>query len=101
MREFKKGALITVVDDDDRRIPEYLASGWKETTLTEKPKDDADKRKEKAMDDVNKSEGKSNGKKTTASDKKINDAIKANETAATESEEVDDGLIKKGQNMEA
>jgi len=36
MKTFTKGVLITVVDDDDYRIAEYLASGWRETATVEK-----------------------------------------------------------------
>ncbi len=93
MKEFTKGNLITVVEDDDRRIPEYKKNGWQERPLTKKVKDDADKRKEEAINDANESEG--NGK-NTATDKKVNDAMSAKETAVAESEAVDDGLIKDG-----
>lgn len=91
MKTFTKGNLTTVVDDDDRRIPAYLASGWKETETAEKPKDDADKRTEKAIDDANASESKG---KNAAPDKKVNDAIAAAKTAEAELDTVDDGLIK-------
>lgn len=92
MREFIKDNLITVVDDDDRRIPEYLQNGWKERELTEKPKDVADSRIENAIVDANASEA--NGKRNNATDKKVNDAIKSGENANAESQVVDDGLIK-------
>ena len=29
MKEFTKGALVTVVEDNDRRIADYKANGWK------------------------------------------------------------------------
>ena len=91
MKTFTKGNLTTVVDDDDRRISAYLANGWKETDTAEKPKDDADKRAEKAIDDANASGKKG---KTAAPDKKVNDAIAAAKTAEAELDTVDDGLIK-------
>ena len=94
MKTFIKGNLTTVVDDDDRRIPAYLANGWKETDTAEKPKDDADKRTEKAIDDANASESKGKGGKNAAPDKKVNDAIAAAKTAEAELDTVDDGLIK-------
>ena len=92
MKEFIKGSLVTVVDDDDRRIPEYLKNGWEEKKQTQKPNDAADKRMEEAIADANASED--NGKRSRATDKKVNDAIKAKETAAAESQTVDDGLFK-------
>ena len=97
MKTFTKGNLTTVVDDDDRRIPAYLANGWKETDTAEKPKDDADKRTEKPIDDANASESKGKGGKkgkNAAPDKKVNDAIAAAKTAEAELDTVDDGLIK-------
>lgn len=99
MKTFTKGTLTTTVDDDDRRIETYLANGWKETAPVEKPKDEADERMAKAIDDANASENVgSNGKsgkrgKNTAIDKKVNDAVAATAQAAAESEAVDDGLI--------
>ncbi len=106
MKTFTKGSLTTVVEDNDRRIPQYLESGWKETGTHPKQEDEADKRIGKAIDDVNASEDEKKGKsgsktnskggKAAAPDKKVNDAIKANANAASESEEVDDGLLKKG-----
>ena len=102
MKTFTKGSLTTVVEDNDRRIPQYIANGWKETGTTAKQKDDADERTGKAIDDVNASEvedkGEKKGKgkgKAAATDKKVNDAIKANANAASEGEEVDDGLLNK------
>lgn len=104
MKTFTKGTLKTIVDDDDRRIPEYLANGWKEAPTAEKPKDDADKRIDKAVNEANESEGKpkTNGKgggkgskgKNSATDKKVNEAVAASKIAESEREAVDDGLIK-------
>lgn len=106
MKTFTKGTLTTTVDDDDRRIPQYLANGWKEAPNPEKPKDDADKRVDKAIGEANESENapKTNGKgggkgksskgKNSAPDKKVNDAVDASENAESEREVVDDGLIK-------
>ncbi len=95
MKTFTKGTLTTTVDDDDRRIPDYLANGWKETTTAEKAKDDADKRIDKAIGEANESEGKGGDKgKNSAPDKKVNDAVDAAKTAEGEREAVDDGLIK-------
>lgn len=97
MKTFTKGTLTTTVDDDDRRIPEYLANGWKETATAEKAKDDADKRIDKAIGEANESEskGKGGGKgKNSAPGKKVNDAVDAAKTAEGEREAVDDGLIK-------
>lgn len=98
MKTFTKGSLTTVVEDNDRRIPQYLTNGWKETKTPSKQADEADKRTGKAIDDVNASEGEKKGKgkgKAAAPDKKVNDAIKANANAASEGEEVDDGLLNK------
>lgn len=95
MKKFTKGALETIVDDDDRRIPEYLANGWKEAPLPKKPQDAADEQLDKAMTDVENSEGGGTKKGSKKPAKKVNDAIKANTAAAAESEAVDDGLIKK------
>ncbi|MCM1368271.1 MAG: hypothetical protein NC184_05645 [Roseburia sp.] len=99
MKTFSKGTITTTVDDDDRRIPEYLASGWKETQPTKKPKDDADKRIENAVKAAAESESKGKGdkgkgKKKTAPDKKVNDAVAAVQTAEEESQVIDDGLLK-------
>ncbi len=87
MKTFTKGTLTTTVDDDDRRIPQYLANGWKEAPNPEKPKDDADKRIDKAI-------GEANESKNSAPDKKVNDAVDASKNAESEREAVDDGLIK-------
>ena len=96
MKTFNKGTLTTTVDDDDRRIPQYLANGWKEAPNPEKPKDDADKRIDKAVNEANESENKGGGKgKNSAPDKKVNEAVDAAKTAEGEREAVDDGLIKK------
>ncbi len=106
MKTFTKGTLTTTVDDDDRRIPQYLANGWKEAPNPEKPKDDADKRIDKAIGEANESEnapkingkgggkGKSSKGKNSAPDKKVNDAVDASKNAESEREVVDDGLIK-------
>jgi len=99
MKTFTKGTLTTTVDDDDRRIPEYLANGWKETATAEKAKYDADKRIDKAIGEANESESKGKGKgggkgKNSAPDKKVNEAVDASKVAEGEREEVDDGLIK-------
>lgn len=101
MKTFTKGTLTTTVDDDDRRIPQYLANGWKEAPNPEKPKDDADKRIDKAIGEANESENapKANGKgggkgKNSAPGKKVNDAVDASKNAESEREAVDDGLIK-------
>lgn len=91
MKTFTKGTLTTTVDDDDRRIPQYLANGWKEAPNPEKPKDDADKRIDKAIGEAN--APKINGK-GGAPDKKVNDAVDASKNAESEREAVDDGLIK-------
>ena len=87
MKTFTKGTLTTTVDDDDRRIPQYLANGWKEAPNPEKPKDDADKRIDKAI-------GEANESKNSAPDKKVNDTVDASKNAESEREAVDDGLIK-------
>ena len=98
MKTFIKGSPTTVGEDNDRRIPQYLESGWKETETPDKQKDEADERTGKAIDDVNASAGGKKGKgkeKAAAPDKQVNDAIKANAKAASEGEAVDDGLLKK------
>lgn len=109
MKEFTKGALVTVVEDNDRRIADYKANGWKERPLTPKPQDDADKRIDAAMQEASDSESKSDAKgkgkkdkgKKTAPDKKVNDAVEATKNAAEESEAVDDGLLANASGGEA
>ncbi len=113
MKKFVKGKLETIVEDNDRRIPEYLANGWKEAPLDKTPKGNGEQSAtDKALDDVANSEGandtpKGNGKnnrgakagksgKPNATDQKVNDAIAANSNAAAEGEAVDDGLEEKG-----
>ena len=99
MKEFTKGALVTVVEDNDRRIADYKANGWRERPLTPKPQDDADKRIDAAMQEASDSESKSDAKgkgkkdksKKTAPDKKVNDAVEATKNAAEESEAVEIG----------
>lgn len=97
MRRFVKGTLETVVGDNDRRIPAYLSSGWKEQKPLEKPQDEAGRKMHKAIADANASEAEGT-RKRTAADKKVNDAIKASTVADAESEAIDDGLIKTGGN---
>lgn len=95
MKTFIKGTLTTTVDDDDRRIPEYMANGWKEAKTPDKPKDDTDTRIDNAMQAANASESKGKkGKGKTAPDKKVNDAVAAAQTVEAESQAVDDGLLK-------
>ena len=109
MKEFTKGALVTVVEDNDRRIADYKANGWKERPLTPKPQDDADKRIDAAMQEASDSESKSDAKgkgkkdksKKTAPYKKVNDAVEATKNAAEESEAVDDGLLTNASEGEA
>lgn len=109
MKKFVKDKLETIVEDNDRRISEYLANGWKEVTLDHKKGNCAT---DKALDDVANSEGenetpKGNGKNSRGSksgkpgkpnetDQKVNDAVAANSNAAAEGGEVDDGLENKG-----
>lgn len=95
MKKFTKGMLVTYVDDNDRRIPEYIKNGWKEAAIEKKQMSEADERMTKAIDDVVKSRPKK--KKTAPADEEVNAAVKANETAAAESQAVDDGLIKRGE----
>ena len=52
MRKFTKGSLETVVEDDDRRIVQYLANGWKEEAYEPKPQTEEDKRKQEAIAEV-------------------------------------------------
>ena len=99
MKTFTKGSLTTVVDDDDFRIDEYKANGWKETKTADKPKDEADTRIADAIDAANASEADKKGKngkkgKAAAPDKKVNDAVAATATAAAESEPVAYGVKK-------
>ena len=104
MKEFTKGALVTVVEDNDRRIADYKSNGWKERPLTPKPQDDADKRIDAAMQEASDSESKSDTKdkgKKTAPDKKVNDAVEATKNASEESEAVDDGLLTNASGGEA
>lgn len=96
MKKFIKGNLETYVEDDDRRTTAYLENGWVEVEYLKKQQDEADKQLDKAMTEVEESEGrrtrKGGSRKPT---KKVNDAIKATTAAAAESEAVDDGLLKK------
>lgn len=101
MKKFIKDGLETLVDDNDRRIPEYLKNGWKEAEVAPKTTDEGDKQTQRAIDDVETSESKSKGSKggkgnkgRNAPGKKVNDAIAANAAAAAENVAVDDGLIK-------
>lgn len=94
MKRFVKGELETVVDDSDRRIPEYIAGGWKATELWEKPRNGSDGEVGRAIADVN-TFGRDDGK-CVAADRKVNEAVKANGFAARESEAIDDGLIQSG-----
>lgn len=98
MKKFIKDGLETLVDDNDRRIPDYLKNGWKEAEVAPKATDEADKRMKRAIDDVETSEGKPKGSKSgkgrNAPGKKVNDAIAANAAAAADNVAVDDGLIK-------
>jgi hypothetical protein len=89
MKKFTKGKLTSIVEDDDRRIADYRKNGWKEETVKAAALDAADKTLRKSIKDA-----KGAGK-TGATDKKVNDAIKANTAAATEGEAVDDGLTSK------
>lgn len=64
MKKFIKDGLETLVEDNDRRIPDYLKNGWKEAEVTPKATDEADKQTQRAIDDVETSEGKpKNGKR--------------------------------------
>ena len=93
MRKFVCGKIISIVEDDDRRIVEYEAkkSGWKEVEFkAPEPRNDA---MGKALKDVKSSEAVDDGLlKETVPSKKVNDAIKANAIAKKSSEAVDDGL---------
>lgn len=93
MKMFAKGTLTTLVEDDDRRIADYRASGWKEVEIVSvAPTTAADKKLAKAIKDACDSEPVK-AKKKAASDKKVNDAINANNAASLEGDPVDDGLI--------
>lgn len=121
MRTFVKGDLKTVVEDNDRRIEAYLANGWKEEIAapseTETPANSGEPNETPEENAANKGlndatangsapqgETADNGKPkrnrgkrsgVNVDDKKVNDAIQANSNAATESNEVDDGLFNK------
>lgn len=95
MKKFIKGTLETIVEDNDRRIPEYIANGWKEKKVEPKPQSESEKRAAEAISEASKP-SKGNKKSGKHNDKKINEAIAATETAHTESEPVDDGLFAKG-----
>lgn len=92
MKKFVKGNLVTIVEDDDRRIADYTKNGWKETEYASKPQTEAEKRMDKAMNEALERRGKKS--KRPVEDKKVNDAIAATEAAHAESGPVDDGLIK-------
>lgn len=101
MRKFVKGDLETIVEEGDRRIPEYLANGWKEAALIVNANGEAsatDKAKADvaASEKMDKPKGKGGrSKNTSKTAQKLNEAISANSNAAVESEVVDDGLEKK------
>jgi hypothetical protein len=97
MKKFTKGTLLSIVDDNDRRIPGYLANGWKEEKNESKVPTKRAEMLEQALTDANESEIQKGGKKgkAVATDKKVNAAIKSKATAAAEGEEIDDGLTKK------
>ena len=95
MKKFTKGTLVTYVEDGDRRISDYIKNGWTEATTEQAAESEADSRVKKAMEDVKKHSGKKG--KVTPTDSEVNAAIKANETAAAESEAVDDGLMDGGE----
>lgn len=97
MKKFVKGNISTIVEDDDRRIPMYLAGGWKEEKLTARPESEAESRMKKAIEDVVGTKRGTNRskKKSVHEDKQVNEAIVSTETAAAESVPVDDGLFKK------
>ncbi len=99
MKKFTKGTLVAYVDDDDHRIPEYGKNGWKEATIeqatVQTEQSEVDSRVKKAINDVKKHRGKKG--KISPTDNEVNAAIKVGETAAAESEAVDDGLLKGGE----
>lgn len=102
MRKFVKGKLETVVEDNDRRIPDYLAKGWEEVTPKAPTTNGGQSATDKALEDVANSEngnatpkgkgGKGKTGKPSKTDKKVNDAIDANSNAAAEGDAIDDGL---------
>ena len=94
MKKFIKGTLVTYVEDGDRRISDYIKNGWTEATVEQKSQSEADSRVKKAIEDIKKHIGKKG--KVSPTDSEVNAAIKVNETAAAESEAVDDGLINGG-----
>ncbi len=95
MKKFIKDGITSIVDDDDRRIPEYKRDGWDEVPVGAQQPTEADIRTQKAIAAANASEP-SKKRKKGASDKKVNDAIKASANAAAESEAIDDGLLSGG-----
>ena len=100
MRRFTNGAVVSFVEDDDLRIPAYLANGWKEEIAEASKPIELHNIMRQAVKDANESEPQIIGKKTKATDNKVNAAIKSKIVAAAESEEIDDGLIiKKGGNQ--
>lgn len=104
MKKFIKGSIETVVEDNDKRIPEYKANGWKEVPLAATP-DTAKTALNQALADVeaseqpadtkNKGKGNKRNGKTADTETKVNAAVEASSAAAVESGEVDDGLEKK------
>ncbi len=90
MRKFKKGTLVTVVEDNDRRIPVYLANGWKEVELDSKQAGETEQ-----ISETLKKASKKSGERIASTDKKVNEAIKAAAVATAEGAAVDDGLFKK------
>lgn len=97
MRKFTSGKLISFVDNDDLRIPAYMANGWKEEIAEISKPTELHNTMKQAVKEVSESEG---GKKTKATDEKVNAATKSKMVAADEVKEIDDGLIvKKGGNQ--
>lgn len=88
MKTYVKNGLMTVVDDNDPRIAGYIASGWAETSAVKKPKSVADERREQTIKDI-----KQANLQHDVESKPLNEALKAAENAADESEAVDDGLF--------
>lgn len=96
MKKFTKGSLITYVDEKDKRIADYKANGWEEVEAEAKSMDEADTALEKAFKDVVENTSAKEKRKTTSkTDKKVNETIASNSTAAKENAEVDDGLFTK------
>lgn len=89
MKKYRKKDVETIVDDNDPRIPSYLANGWTEVLLEHKVKSEYEKNVDKVFEDI-----KNNGLQHDVESKPLNEALSTVRIATAENKEVDDGLFK-------